>query len=344
MLVAIIACACLAILAFAVSMFYGSRMERSAAFVEIAQKGRNQKQEANSAESGRWRETLVKPRVIDAGFVMRQTLREPVIKAQSTVETPSAETTKAETPTVEPTTRDHLHDPPAESNEALTATLRLVVEQRKAAEALLLETCVLEERLKSEAKAGQAADEYAAAKAKVEAATIQEQQAKALARASSERRTALALELREAQVRVAETRPGAEAARAAVTALEQQLRDARGLAEQTLSLLEQHEANAKKCSEKLTAAEQKVEEAAARIAGWQDSRASAEMEAAAAGERAEALTKDLPDVVQPFAGMSDVQALAARITEQASMLAYAANVSRSLFKPETSTAQTLNAT
>jgi hypothetical protein len=340
MLVAIIVCACLAVLAFAVSLAYGSRMERSAAYVEIAAKERNQSQQANSAESSRLRETLANRRVIDARFVVRQAVQETVITPESAEETPSAETARAGPPTVEPAMPDDVHASPAASKEALTAALRLVSEQRKAAEALLLEACVLEERLKSEPKAAQAADEYAAAKAKVEAVTIQEQQAKALAQASSEHRLSLTLKLREAEALVVETRLDAEAATAQVASLEQQLRNARRLAEQTSSLIEQHEANARQCSAKLTAAEHEAVEAAAHIVGWQDARAAAEREAAAASERAEALKKDFPEAAQPLAGMSDVQALAARIAEQVSMLTYVANASLSLLTPETSAAQT----
>lgn len=316
-------------------------MERSAAFVEIAAKGPNQSQGANSAESGRRGETLASRRVIDARFVMRQTSPQTVKKAEPAEETSSAETAKAETPTVEPAMPDDVHPQPAVSKEALTAALRLVSEQRKAAEGLLLEACVLEDRLKSEPKAAQAADEYAAAKAKVEAVTIQEQEAKALAQASSEHRISLTLKLREAETLVVETRLDAEAASAQVAALEHQLRDARRLAEQTLFLVERHEANAKKCSAKLTTAEHEAEEAAARMVRWQDARAAAENEAAAAGTRAEALEKHLPGAAQPLAGMSDVQALAARIAEQVSILASVANASLSLLSPEGSTAQTL---
>lgn len=340
MLVAIIVCACLAVLAFAVSMGYGNRMERSAAFVEIAEKGRGQSRAANSAESSRRREPLANRRAIDAQFVMRPTFRETVIKAESAKETPSSETAKAENPTEEPAMPDDVHALPAASIEALTAAQRLVAEQRKAAEALLLEACALEERLKSEPKAAQAADEYAAAKAKVEAVTIQEQQAKALAQASSEHRISLTLKLREAEALVVETRLDAEAASAAVAALEHQLRDARRLAEQTLFLVERHEANAKKCSAKLTTAEHEAEEVAARLVRWQDARAAAENEAAAAGTRAEALRKHLPGTAQSLAGMSDAEALAARIAEQVSMLASVANASLSLLRPEGSTAQT----
>jgi chromosome segregation ATPase len=341
MLLAIIVCACLAILAFVASLGYGRRMERSAAFVEIAKKGRDQPPGANSAESIRWRETLANRKLIDAQFVMRQTLQQTVIKAESAKQTPSAETAQAEPPTVEPVMPDDVHSLPAASSEALTSALRLVAEQRKAAEALLLEVSVLEERLKSEANAAQAADEYAAAKAQVEAVTTLEQQTKALVQASSEYRAALAAKLREAEALVVETRPDAEAATAQVAALEQQLGVARKLAAQLLSLVERHEANAKQCSAELTAAEHEAEEAAARTVVWQDARATAEKAAADAGQRAEALKQDLPGAAQPFAGMSDVQALAGRIAEQASMLTSVVNASLSLLKPEASTAQTL---
>ncbi len=205
-------------------------------------------------------------------------------------------------------------------HDALITAQRLVAEQRRAVEALLAEACVLEERLRSEAKAAQAAQEYTAAKAKVEAVTIQQRQAEALARGGSERHMALAAELRKAQALVVARRPDADAARAQVAALEQQLRDARQLAEQTLSVLERHEANVKEHAAKLAAAEHEEDDSAARIAGLQAARAAAETEAAAAEKRAEALRKELPGAVQPFSGTNDVRALAARIAEQVSIL------------------------
>jgi hypothetical protein len=179
-----------------------------------------------------------------ADLKARESPREPRAKTSEVetpkfeVETPKVEALKIETPVMEPV---RIKVPIVEveplTSLDLTAAQRLVAEQRKAAEALLLEACVLEDRLKSEAKAAQAAGEYAAAKAKVEAA-------------------------------------------------------------------------------------------AAMIAEWTTKQAEAQREAATAQERAEALQKELSAATQGLAGIHDVQALAARIAEQASALQRGQAVSR----------------
>lgn len=80
----------------------------------------------------------------------------------------------------------------------------LVAEQRKAAEALLLQVAELEQRLQTEAHAAQAAADYTAAKEKAEAAAIIEQQANDVARAALARHAALVAERQEADNRAKE--------------------------------------------------------------------------------------------------------------------------------------------
>ncbi len=257
-----------------------------------------------------------------------QNLQETMLEVQPAEQIPNGEVPKAEpaatiemaTPIVEVAAAQTDGPPPAASDAAIVAAQRLVAEQRKAAEALLREACVLEERLKSEAKVAQAVSEYAMAKAKAQNATILEQQAKELAQVSSEQRAVLAAELENAERLVATTRGDAEAAEAQVTALEQQLRDAQRSADQALLALESLEAHAKEVAEKQAAAEHEAAEATARAVACQAERATAENEAKAAEERAEALRKELPEPAQTLAGIDDVETLAARIAEQASAL------------------------
>ena len=121
----------------------------------------------------------------------------------------------------------------------------LVAEQRKAAEALLLQVAELEQRLQTEAHAGQAAADYKSAKEKAEAAAILEQQASELAHTAAEHHSTVLAQRREADNLLVTTRANAEAAKAKVAALQEQLRDARRLADQSVSALEPCEARAK---------------------------------------------------------------------------------------------------
>jgi hypothetical protein len=249
--------------------------------------------------TGHLSELLADLKAGEAQSEARRGLRPTVIEDQSATQMRNEETTNAEVAAPVAT-------PAAASDDPLTPAQRLLAEQRKAAEALLLEACALEERLKGEAKAAQAASECAAAKAKADGAAILEQQAKELAQASSERRAVLAAEREDAEKLVVATRADAEAARAQVAELEQRLLE--------------HEARAKEWAAKQAAAEHDAAEALARVVACQTERVAAEKEANAAEERAEALKNELAATTQSLAGIDDVQALAARIAEQASVL------------------------
>jgi hypothetical protein len=330
MVVAIVVCACLTVLAFAVSRACERETKNGAARAAFAKRGHSQRGEANPAAWSCRKQTLDDLRA--SRLETRRPSRENVIQPEPEAAAPCNE------PTVEDTMPESFHTQFETSNEALTARQRILAAQREAAEALLHEACLLEARLESEVQAARAAEEYETAKAKTEAVMIQEQQARALAQAGSDRRTALAAELKKAEALVAATRPKAEAASDRIAVLEQQLRDARKLAEESLYLVKQHEANVSICNTKLTAADREAHEAAVRITELQNARAAAENEAAAARKRAEALTKDLPGAAQPYTAINDVQALAARIAEQVSTLsACAANASLSVLRPATAT-------
>jgi hypothetical protein len=325
--VAIIVFADLAVFSFAAVMGRGSLLQRGAESGD-AGKGRKSR-EAQREPTGHLSEVLAALEARGVQSEAKQGLEQAMKEAQSPKQMPNGETAKAEAAaTVKVEVRAAIADvaaqsdviPPAASDEGLTVAQRLVAEQRKAAEALLLEACVLEERLNSEVQAAQAASEYAAARAKADGAAILEQQAKELARASSEHSAVLAAERGDAEKLVVTTRADAEAAKAQVAELEQQLQDARRLAEQTFSTVGAHEARAKESAAKQAAAEQDAAEALARVVACQAERAAAEAEAKAAEERAEALKKELPVTTQSLAGINDIQALAARIAKQASVL------------------------
>jgi hypothetical protein len=172
----------------------------------------------------------------------------------------------------------------------------LVAEQRKAAEALLVQVAELEQRLQTEAHAAQAAADYTSAKKKAEAAKILEQQANELAHAAVEHHGAVLAELQEADRFVVATRADAEAAKAKVAELQDQLRDARRLSDQSLSALAPRENRAKELAANEAAAQRKAAEAAASVTACQSARAQAEKEAEEAKKWAEALTSEIAEL------------------------------------------------
>ena len=180
----------------------------------------------------------------------------------------------------------------------------LVAEQRKAAEALLLQVAELEARFQTEAHAARAVADYKSAKEKAEAAMTLEQQAIELADAAVEHHRALAAERQETDSLVATTRVDAEAAKAKVEELQEQLRDARRLADQTRSALEPREARAKELAANEAAAQREAAEAAAGVTACQSARAQAEKDVEDARKYAESLT-------------SEIAELSARIAQQA---------------------------
>jgi hypothetical protein len=211
-------------------------------------------------------------------------------------------------------------DSPIVGADGLTEAQRLASEQRKAAEALLLEACVLEQRIAYEAKVEAAEGDYAKAKEKADNAAILEQQAKELAQASAERYVAVVSERKEAEQLVATCRSAADAARMQVATLEEQLREAQRFAEETLHTLRTQEQRIAEVVAREVTAEREASEAAGRVTACLAAREAAEKEAKAAQQRAEGVKQALPSETVDFAGMQDVRALAARIAEQASAL------------------------
>jgi hypothetical protein len=216
----------------------------------------------------------------------------PQAAAPATVPQAVAPATASPTAKVETAMANDVQPTPAASNGALDGAQRLIAEQRKAAEALLSEVCALEERLKGEAKAAQAAQAFTAANEKAKAAVLLEQQAKELAASASEGHRALATERKNAETKIADLK-------------------------QQLSALE---ARAKECAAEEVMAERKAGEAKERIVACQSASVAAQKEAKAAEEHAAALKKELPESAQSFAGIDEVQTLAAKISEQASAL------------------------
>jgi chromosome segregation ATPase len=208
-----------------------------------------------------------------------------------------------------------------ESPETVFAAQLLLVELRNAGEALLREVSVLETRLNEEAQVARATHDCAAATKKAEGAAIVEQQAKDSAQAASTQLDAAATERRSADELTASARTDAETLKTQIAQLDRWLQEAHQLAQETSSKLGQHESRAQECAAAEDAARTEAAEAAARVAACQAASAAAANEAQAAQERAEALKRDLPQNPPSFAGISNVQTIAARIVEEAAALA-----------------------
>lgn len=202
-------------------------------------------------------------------------------------------------------------------SEMMSAAQQLVAEQRKAAEALLLEAYVLEERLKSEAVSAQASETYAAAKAKADAATAAEAEAKELARLAAELRTAAANERRDAENQAVTARGEIKAAKSKIAELEQQLRDAKQVFEQTLQMVALRESRIKECTTKEAAAKRDAADTTQHVVACENARIAAVKDADAARTQLDGLKSESS---QDLAGINDVRALAARIAKQASAL------------------------
>jgi len=203
--------------------------------------------------------------------------------------------------------------------------LRLIADQRKAAEALLSETRALEDQIKNAAVAAQAARAYQTAKAKAdaavakaEAATVAENEAKQRSEALVHDHSILAGELKGIEGIVAAKRSEADAAKAEIAELERKLSEVQQAAQAVFSDLALHESRARECTARETAAARSAAEAAARTAARKAEREAAEAAVQAALERAELLKAAMP-AAHDAGAIEDLQRLTARIAEQAQL-------------------------
>lgn len=209
-----------------------------------------------------------------------------------------------------------------EVDQATSEALRLIADQRKAAEALLSETQALEDQIKNAAVAAQATRAYHSAKAKADDAAAKVE-AVAAAEAESKQRadglirdhSMLANELKGIEKMVAAKRTEADAAKAEIAELERRLGELQRTSQTVFSDLALHESRARECSTRETAAARSVAEAAARAASRKAEREAAEAAAQAALASAESLKATLPPG-QDTGAIEDLQRLTARITEQ----------------------------
>jgi hypothetical protein len=200
------------------------------------------------------------------------------------------------------------------------ALRRLIEEQRAAAEALLHELRTVEERLKIQVLAAEAAREFAAANEKADAAAIVEQQAKELAQDISERLRAMVAQREVAAALLPAAWRDAQAAKAEVAELEQLLHEGQQSAAETSLTLDRCHTRAEECAELERAAASEEGEALQRVAACEVAYLTAASAALAAKERAEALKRESLSAMETLTEINEVHRLAMRIAEAASAL------------------------
>jgi hypothetical protein len=200
------------------------------------------------------------------------------------------------------------------ADEAMSEALRLVAEQRKAAEALLFEACVLEDQLKDEVQVANAERASTVAKAESDRAAAEAEQAMLVALQKCDVRNALQAERKQLEELLAAKRAEAEAAKAKVEELERALQEAKDSAGQIHSAMTLHEVRANECADKESAAVTEETHAVERMQVCNASRDAAQAAAESARERVETLKQTLS--ARRTNGLEASQALAARIAEQ----------------------------
>lgn len=266
-----------------------------------------------ATQAGRRRETRA---VADPAPADSAPVAEPAAAAAP------AETPKAEVGVIEPSS-DQAET--VDVDPATSEALRLIADQRAAAEALLSETRALEEQIKNAAAAAHATRAYQTAKAKAaaavekaEAAALAENEAKQRAESLVHDHSVLSSELKSIEQIVASKRREADAAKAEIAELERKLSELQHSSQTVFSDLALHESRARECASRETAAARSAAEAAARAASRKAEREAAEASVQAATERVEILKAALP-AVQEAGAIEDLKRLTARITEQAQL-------------------------
>lgn len=203
-------------------------------------------------------------------------------------------------------------------DEAMNEALRVIADQRKAAEALLFEACALEDQLKDEVQVTQAMRAAGVAKDASDRATAAAEQAMVVALQKFDARNVLKAEREQLEQLLAAKRAEAEAAKEKIEELERSLQEAKDSAGTIYSEMTLHEAGATECAEKERAAQTEESHAVERMQACNASRDAAKAAAASAQERVEALKQSLS--ANRANGVEASQALAARIAEQVKLV------------------------
>jgi hypothetical protein len=204
-------------------------------------------------------------------------------------------------------------------SDVMSDALRFAADQRKAAEALLLEACVLEERLKHEAQVAGVMHEADVANGQAAHAAAEAEQAARMAAQKRDAHAVAQAEHKELHVLLMGKRAEAAAADAKIEEIARALQDAKNYAAQIRTAISEQEVRAMECADKETAARIEETQAIERLQACRANQLAAEARAAAARERAETLKNSQSNQSGP-AGLEAVQALAARIAERARLV------------------------
>jgi hypothetical protein len=197
---------------------------------------------------------------------------------------------------------------------------KLAAQQREAAERLLHETRMLEERITMEAEIARAVRAQAEAKERAESAVQDERRAREAAENIAQRKTTVANQVREAEDRVATCRSGADAAKAQIDELERLLQDAQRLYDETLVTINAQKERIEQSKAQQLEIEADAVEVATQLASSRAAREKAEVELKAAQNRVEDLRKSQPAQINGEDSAESVRSLAMRIAEQAAVL------------------------
>jgi hypothetical protein len=219
---------------------------------------------------------------------------------------------------LEDDTADDTASEDAADSEVVNEALRLVADQRKAAEALLFEVCVLEDQIKDEVQVAEAVRASNVAKEKSDRATAEAEQAMVAALQKFDARNALEAERKQLEELLAAKRAEADAAMAKIEELDRALQQAKDSAGQIHSAVASQETYATECAEKERAAQVEEMHAVERMQACNATRDAAQAAAASAQERVEALKQTVS--IRRTPGLEASQALAARIAEQVKLV------------------------
>ncbi|HEY1655231.1 MAG TPA: hypothetical protein VGF86_08975 [Candidatus Tumulicola sp.] len=179
---------------------------------------------------------------------------------------------------------------PSTNGDALAEARRRIAEQRKEAEALLLEARALEEKLLSESSAAHEARERSnETSAALNRALAAEQEARERVRQAEERHAQVKLERQQIDAVLTAGRLASEAASAEIAELKERLEHVMQVATDASTLLQSQEQRVVETAAKARTAQGELAEAAARLAQCQAEREAAEQAANAADERARAV-------------------------------------------------------
>ncbi|HEV3091494.1 MAG TPA: hypothetical protein VGX91_08655 [Candidatus Cybelea sp.] len=200
-----------------------------------------------------------------------------------------------------------------DADELRSAMQRFVGQQRLMAEALLSEICALEERVKAEVLATEAARECAIADENARSAGARFEESKQLIESLSKSHMALMTQRAEVEGRLAAVCAELGSANDDIAVLERRLREAKVVGAEVLARFDLLEAQAKECVDADTAAALEEGAALRRLAACERDAQDTLTQAEAAKARAATLKSETSSFAGGAAGLEQVRSLAERI-------------------------------